>query len=271
MYQQHWGLRQWPFASGLDPARFYRSPTHDEALARLQFLVDENRRVGLLLGPSGSGKSLVLEVLEREVARRGCCVVRMNLLGMSDHEFLPRLALALKLACQPELAPYQLWRLVQDRLAEHRWQKQDTLLVFDDADEASREVMDQIVRLTQLDPTNDARLTVVLAAANHRLGRLGARLLALSELRIDLQPFEPEDTAQYLADALQRAGRTSQVFQNDALSRLHELSQGIVRRINQLADLALLAAASQGLDRVDVETVEAVCQELGIDESLMRP
>ena len=268
MYQQHWGLRHWPFASGLDRTRLFRSPTHDEALARLHFLVEENRRVGLLLGPSGSGKSLVLDVLGHEVARTGGDVVRLDLLGIGDHEFLYQLALAMKLPGERALAHHQLWRLVGDRLAENRYQKQHTLLAFDDADEASRDVLEQIVRLAQLRPTSDARLTIVLSAASHRLNRLGARLLALSELRIDLQPFEQEDTAQYVADALARAGRNEPAFRDDALARLHELSFGIVRRINQLADLALLAAASQGLQRVDIETVEGVCQELGIDQSL---
>ena len=59
MYQSHWGLRQSPFRSCLDPQSFYQSPTHDEALARLHFLVDEHRRLGLLMGPAGSGKSLL--------------------------------------------------------------------------------------------------------------------------------------------------------------------------------------------------------------------
>jgi type II secretory pathway predicted ATPase ExeA len=270
MYHQHWGLQYWPFASGLDATRFFRSPTHDEALARLHFLVDENRRLGLLLGPAGSGKSLTLEVFERDIARTGAEIVRLNLLGMGDHEFLHQLALAMKLPCERTLAQYQLWRLVGDHLTENRYQKQQTLLVFDDADEASRDVLEQIARLSQLEPTSDARLTFVLAAANHRLNRLGSRLLSMSELRIDLQPFELDDTVQYVNAALSQAGRTTAAFHDDALSRLHELSFGNVRRVNQLADLALLAAASQGLRRVDVDTIEGVCRELGIDESLMR-
>ena len=62
MYQAHWGLQESPFRGLLDPKFFYQSPTHEEALARLQFLVDQQRRLGLLVGPPGSGKSLLLEV-----------------------------------------------------------------------------------------------------------------------------------------------------------------------------------------------------------------
>ena len=71
MYQSHWGLRESPFRNCLDPQSFYQSPTHEEALARLHFLVEQHRRLGLLLGPAGSGKSLLLEVFAAATRRRG--------------------------------------------------------------------------------------------------------------------------------------------------------------------------------------------------------
>ena len=54
MYLAHWGLRQPPFTGAVDPSCFYQSPTHEEALARLQFLIDTGRRSGLLLGSAGT-------------------------------------------------------------------------------------------------------------------------------------------------------------------------------------------------------------------------
>ena len=70
MYQAHWGLQESPFRGDLDPKSFYQSPTHEEALARLSFLVGQHRRLGLLVGPSGSGKSLLLEVFAQQLRRR---------------------------------------------------------------------------------------------------------------------------------------------------------------------------------------------------------
>ena len=75
MYTEHWGLRESPFRGSLDPRYFFNSPSHDEALARLQFLVDNQRRLGLMLGAAGSGKSLLLEVFSRRLrgdARLAC-------------------------------------------------------------------------------------------------------------------------------------------------------------------------------------------------------
>jgi general secretion pathway protein A len=267
MYQAHWGLSHSPFHNGLNRKRFFRSPTHDEALARLHFLVDEQRRLGLLLGNSGSGKSLVLEVFGHEVRRAGADVAQLNLLGLCEHEFFCQLALALGLNLSGSEPQFQLFRMITDHLSENRQQRLTSVLLLDDADEATQDVLEQVVRLTQHCPASDARLTVVLATAGHRLNRLGKRLLGLTELRIDIQAWELEDTMQYVAEALRHAGRTVPAFEDSALVRLHELSLGIPRRVNQLADLSLLAAAGQGLSLVDAATIEAVCDELGIKEA----
>jgi type II secretory pathway predicted ATPase ExeA len=82
MYQAPWGLEQSPFRSCLDPRFFYRSPTHEEALSRLHFLVEQRRRVGLLMGPAGSGKSLLLEVFAEQLRQKGLPVAKVNLLGI---------------------------------------------------------------------------------------------------------------------------------------------------------------------------------------------
>ena len=92
MYQSHWGLRESPFHEAVDPQVFYQSPTHEEALARLHFLVEQHRRLGLLLGPEGSGKSLLLEILAAELRRHGPVVARVNLTGISGDEMLWSLA-----------------------------------------------------------------------------------------------------------------------------------------------------------------------------------
>src|SRR5688572_23173515 len=172
MYQAHWGLHESPFAGGLDRAKFYRSPTHDEALARLHFLVDEQRRLGLLLGAAGSGKSLVLEVLAHELGREGKELVRINLLALSEHEFLWQLAEGLgRFHCRGESA-HGLWRGIGDTLTERRCQQLSTVVMLDDADEAPVEVLEHVVRLAQHDATGRSGLTIVLTAATHRTSRL---------------------------------------------------------------------------------------------------
>lgn len=266
MYQAHWGLRESPFAKGLDRSKFFRSPTHDEALARLHFLVDERRRLGLLLGPSGSGKSLVQEVLAYEATRDGAQAAKVNLLALSEGEFLFQLADALRLFPARGEPPHWLWRRIVDRLAEHRLQQVQTVILLDDVDETHPETLEQVVRLVQHDTHPASQLTIVLAAAPHRVNRLGYRLPALADLRVDLEPWDAEDTTQFVVETLQRCGRSEPLFTDQALRRLHDLAAGTPRRVCQLADLCLLAGAAQGLESIDEATVDTVSQELGVRE-----
>lgn len=267
MYQDYWGLRQPPFRDG-GPANYLPTTVHEEALARLQYLVDSRHRLGLLLGPSGSGKSLVLEVFATQLRAAGCQVANVNLLGRETHEALWHTAAGWGLNPDRAAPPLELWRLIGDRLIENRWQHLPTVALFDDADEAPADVLGQVLRLAHCEPAADTPLIVVLAASTDRLSYLGRRLLELAELRIDLSAWDLIDTEQYVCRSLERAGRTAPTFGNDAIVRLHELTQGVARRVGLLAELALLASAAGGLPLIDAHTVEAVYDELGVMDTL---
>jgi general secretion pathway protein A len=263
MYETHWGLRESPFLGCLAAEFFYQSPTHEEALARLHFLVDQRRRLGLLVGPSGSGKSLLLEVFAQQLRRSGQPVARLSLLGLQADEFLWQLATAWGLNAEPTASLGALWRLLADRLTEYRYQQAAVVALFDDADQADPHVLTHVNRLTRYDTSSELRLTVVLAGRPEGIKRLDAHLLDLVELRIDVEPWEQADTQQFLTASLAQAGRQSPLFAELAVAKLHELAHGIPRRVSQLADLALLAGAGQNLQQIDASVVESAYQELG--------
>ena len=264
MYPSHWGLRESPFRNCLDPHLFYQSPTHDEALARLHFLVEQHRRVGLLLGPDGSGKSFLLEVFAEQLRHTGHPAAKVNLLAIEPAELLWLVALELGLNPEPAQSMTALWRMVADRLMEYRYQQIDVAILLDDADLASPQVLAQVARLAQHDPSPDARLTIVLSGREEGVGRIGDRLLGLADLRIDIEPWGRDETEKYLRASLAQAGCRTAVFAEPALARLQELSHGIPRRINQLADLALLAGAGQDLPQIGPEVVESAYRELSV-------
>jgi type II secretory pathway predicted ATPase ExeA len=270
MFRNHWGLRESPFRGALDWRLFFPSPTHEEALARLQFLVEERRRLGLLFAPTGYGKSLVLEVFSRQLRRSGAQVANVSLLGTDLHEFLWLVAAELGINPDRRDDIFRLWRSVLDRLTENRYQQLNTVLLLDDADDAQPQVLEHVARLAQWEGTGNSspRLTIVLAADSHTAGRLSPRLLELAELRIDLEPWEPADTVQYVSTALEHAGRTTPVFTDEALYHLHDLCSGIPRRVNQLANFALLAGAGRKLTEIDLETIDGAYHELAVVEAV---
>jgi type II secretory pathway predicted ATPase ExeA len=258
----YWGLRESPFRHGLATRCFFTSPTHDEALARLQFLAEQHAALGILTGDAGSGKSFVLEVVARQLRRRGQVASLIHLVGLEPRGFLWLVAAGAQANPDPDDDSVALWRRVSDRLQENRYQERGLVLLLDDADRAPPDVRLQVLRLLKTHPNH--RLTVILAAEAARLHHLGTDLLQLSELRVHLEPWQPEDVREYLQAALRRAGRPEEadVFHESAVVRLWELAEGNPRRVSQLAELALIVGAGQGLAQIDAETIESVSQEL---------
>jgi len=264
MYQSYWGLGQAPFRGHLDPRFFHQGPTQEEALARLQFLVEEHRTLGLLLGEAGTGKSLILEIFARSLGRVSGQSAKLSVAGLDPHGFLWQVAGQLGIESASTATAFALSRAVTDHIAANRYQQRATILLLDDADTARPEVNDQMAWLSQLDTSRDARLTIVLTAQPERLYRLDPRLLELADLRIDLEGWDADDTAAFVKQALAKAGRTTPIFSEAALVRLHELTGGIPRRVKQMADLALLAGAGGNLPQVEPATIDSVYRELGV-------
>lgn len=264
MHREHWGLSESPFDAHEHPRRFYASPGHEEALARLQYLLDSRKRLGLLLGDSGCGKSLLMRMFARQVQIGRTPVAQVNLWAVEPDEMLEAIARAWGLDPAPGESCSRLWRRLNDRMAEHRLERLASLVLLDDADRAPPETQRQIERLVQADASGSAGLTVVLAGQREHPQRISSRLLELAELRIDVGPWSLADTQGYMTHVLRQAGRALPAFDAPALERLHDLAGGVPRQINQLSELSLVAGAVQRLEIVDLHTVETVADELRV-------
>ena len=264
MYINHWGLNRSPFAAQLNPEDFYASPTHEEALARLQFLIENGRRLGFLLGATGTGKSLLLEIAARELRYNGCNVVKLNLTGLSGTEFVWGLASGLGHLAPTDAGPVECWRGIADRLAANRYQRITTVILLDDAEECENSVYAAISRFALSEQRPESRVTLVMSSQRQRSRTFGSKLNEMCDLRIDILPWSATETTEYVKDALQRVGGTSEIFTESAFQRLYDLTQGIPRRVRQLAELSLVAGAADGINQIEADAVDAVHQSLGI-------
>jgi type II secretory pathway predicted ATPase ExeA len=259
---RHWGLDRWPFGSVPSAAQFYPTAGHEEALARIEYLVDARRRLGLLAGGSGYGKSMLLSVAASRLARRGNAVVTVDATGLSTREFLWQLAAGLRASPLNDADSPRLWRQIADRLTENRLQEVGTVLFLDEVGLAGPDVLTQFARLARLDASPAARWTLILAAESQHISRWNETLRELVDLRIDVEPWEQGETVGFLQTALVEAGSTGPLFDDLALITLHELSGGVPRRVARLADYALLAGAEANSDHVTADLVRAAYEEI---------
>jgi type II secretory pathway predicted ATPase ExeA len=242
--------------------QLYPTASLAEALARIEYLVEGRRRVGVLMGESGVGKSLTLKAAARQLERQARSVVQVDATAVSARELTWLVAWGLGAAPRADTEVGRLWRLISDRVTENRLQQRHTVLVVDEAGQAGPDVASQLVRLARIDTSAAARWTIVLASEPEQAARWNKSLRELVDLRIDLLAWSAEDTIGYVQMSLLEAGRMEPLFEDDAISMLHELTQGVPRQVMRLADFALLAGSIARRPTIDGVTIEAAYEEL---------
>lgn len=247
---------------GVAPLPQLASQALEEGWARLEYLVAQRRRLGLLLGPAGSGKSLLLRQFAPSARRQGAVVWQVGMLGLDASEMLGALAAQAGLRRRATEPRAGLWRAVSDRLVEQRYERRTVALLLDDADQATEEGAEVAVRLLHLAAAEGIALTAVLAARHDRRERIDSRLAELVELRIDLEPWTVAETQAYVQDRLHAKGIDAGAFEPDAVLRLHELAGGSPRKVAHLADLALVARQDRLDQPFDAAAAAAVFDEL---------
>lgn len=261
MYKEYWGLADNPFTSVLDGKWYIETPGHDEALARLLYVVEQARSCGVLVGSGGSGKSLLLRVLMKEVRRLTCEVALIDLLGRTSRELLWEAVAGLGLGPQYQDPPRVLWRKLHDHIATNRPAGMATVLIFDNVDRAEPECTSAIERLTQLGTNPETGLTVVLAARTERLATLNHTLPQLADLQMQVPALDRSETVRYIEQRLVRAGASRPLFVEAALERVFTEARGVPRDVNRICELALVTGMADGSKAIaESHVIEAVEQ-----------
>ena len=252
-YLRHWQLDFSPYRP---QAEAYPAPAQQEALARIDYLVAEQRAMGAVIAAKGMGKSTLLEEARRQFARRGHFATVVDAFGMTARELIWQVACGL--GVQPALgdSTSRLWQRLADTAAEHQWRGETALLLIDDAGQAGRDLCEQLVRLSRLASTSRAAWTIVLAATPNESDRWPESLRDLIDLRIDLYEWDEDTAVDYVQHALMAAGRLEPVFTEDALRLIHSLSQGAPRQVARLAEFSLVAGAAASVAIVDTGIVQ---------------
>lgn len=264
MYANYWGLTEIPFRNTLDTRWFYQSAAHEEALARLLFLVENHRRCGVLSGAAGTGKSLLLEILAGEAARTGAEVAHIDLFGRSSQEMLWEIVAELGVPAGPDDAASRLWRKLHDHVLANRYSRAPLVLLLDHFDRAHADCVGVVERLQHLSSGGETGLTLILGVRDERAASLAPVLREISDLRIELVALDHTETQSYIETLLTRAGAAQSFFEPSAINRLFDETHGVPRHLNRLCDLTLLAGMADHATCIDDSTVAAAAEELHV-------
>ena len=262
MYETFWGLAESPFQNSVDRRWYYESPMHEEALARLFFLIEHRRRCAILTGAAGTGKSLMLNILTEQLRRTQRHMAVIDLLGLSAHELLWQSAVALNATPCGSDSSWHIWRSLHDHLTGLQQSRLQTVVILDHFDRAETDCVRVLERLMHLDNGPVCWMTLIIVTQNIEGSLASSELADWSDLRIELSSLNRDETACYVNELMQKAGCHRDVFDSQALDTLFERTNGIPRRINRLCDLSLLAAMGEGRDTVDRSVLSMACAEL---------
>jgi type II secretory pathway predicted ATPase ExeA len=262
MYESYWGLTDSPFTSRLSTRWFHESPVHEEGIARLFYLIEQQRGFGVLNGEPGTGKSLLLKSLGEQVQRSGRHVANVNLNGLDQHEMLWQLATKLDLSPADSESRWSLWRRIEDEIRARQLTGIHSVLILDHLDQADSTCHTMVQRLVGSATEFGNRVTFIVALRTDGLGRLARMISALSDLQVELTYLQLDETDEFIRELLATAGAERDVFEGDAVIRIHTHSQGCPRMINRLCELSMIAAMAESSDIVTGEIVETVADGL---------
>jgi general secretion pathway protein A len=272
MYVPFFGLKQKPFSIAPDPRYLFMSERHREALAHLLYGVQGGGGFVLLTGEIGAGKTTVCRCFLEQIPAR-CNVAyifnpklsALELLITVCHEFGIKFPPLTAAGTPPTLKDYV------DGLNEYLLRThavgQNNVLIIDEAQNLSSDVLEQLRLLTNLETSERKLLQIVLIGqpelrgmlARPELEQLAQRVIA----RYHLDALSEKETAQYISHRLAVAGlRGALPFESNALRRIHQATRGVPRRINLLCDRSLLGAYATGKARVDVPIVDKATREV---------
>ena len=267
MYTSFFGLIEKPFAITPDPRYLYLSERHAEALAHLLYGINEAGGFIQLTGEVGTGKTTVVRTLLSRVPQHADVAVILNP-RVTATEFLlticEELGLGLDEADRSSVKE-MVDALNRSLLAAHA-EGRRVIVIVDEAQNLSAEVLEQVRLLTNLETATQKLLQIILIGQpelrelldRNELRQLAQRITG----RYHLNPLSRHETEEYVSHRLRVAGAAGEIFTPAALREVYRLSAGVPRVINVCCDRALLGAYTQETRKVTPALVRRAASEV---------
>lgn len=270
MYLEHFNLTERPFSITPDPRFLYMSARHREALAHLLYGLGDGGGFVQLTGEVGTGKTTICRCLLEQIPENVDLALVLNP-KVTAIELIATICDELGIDYDADnISVKSLTDVLNRYLLDAYALGRHTVLIIDEAQNLSADVLEQVRLLTNLETATQKLLQVILIGqpelrtllAREDMRQLAQRVTA----RYHLEPISREETVAYIKHRLQICGSSQAVFNKRAVVRIQRLSGGIPRLINVLCDRAMLGAYVEGKREVDAKVVKkAAAEVLAVD------
>jgi general secretion pathway protein A len=266
MYAKFFGLQHEPFSIAPDPHYLFMSERHREALAHLLYGLRGGGGFVLLTGEIGAGKTTVCRCFLEQIPA-GCNVAYIFNPKLTVPELLQTVCEEFHIAAPAGHSVKQYVDAINTHLLATHAQGRSNVLIIDEAQNLSAEVLEQLRLLTNLETHERKLLQIVLIGqpelrdmlARPELEQLAQRVIA----RFHLEALSAAETAHYVQHRLNVAGLAGPMpFDAKTCRTVHALTRGVPRRINLLCDRAMLGAYAQGQSKVGTATLRKAAAEV---------
>jgi general secretion pathway protein A len=274
MYRKFYGFQERPFEITPDPKFVYLSEIHQEALARLQYAVQEGKGFSVITGEAGTGKTTLVHMLLSKLDGRVRTSYIFNpILDRAD--FLNYICDDLGITSDGMKSRGQSLTALHNFLLDCFTRDEKVFLIIDEAQSLDPELLQEVRLLTNLETSKKKLLHVILLGqpelsqilAEQRFRPLKQRIT----VRYHLRPLRLKETKEYIQYRLKRARSINlSIFDHGAIREIYRYSKGIPRLINIVCDNALLSGFSLGETRIGKNLVRDIIMDLEGSEQGIR-
>jgi type II secretory pathway predicted ATPase ExeA len=261
IYNSYFGFTERPFTLVPDPDFLFWSKSHKLAYTMLEYGILTRSPITIVTGEIGAGKTTLLQHLLKSLPEDVVVGLISNAQG-DRGELLQWVLHAVGEKFDPAASYVQLFQTLQDYLLEAYAQGHRVILIIDEAQNLNVNTLEELRMLTNINSNKDELVQLVLVGQPEL-----RRLITRPELKqfvqrvgssFHLAAMSAENVGEYISHRLRVAGGSGEEFSPDAVERIHALTSGIPRLINQLCDLGLVYAFSSDERQVTEATLEGI-------------
>ena len=274
MYEEYFGLERPPFKITPDTSLFFEGGKRGDILAALVYAVHRGEGIIKVVGEVGSGKTMLCRMLQLKLPDTVEIVYIANP-SVSAEDILFVIAHELSLSVEKDASKHQVIRMLQDYLLQRHMENKQVVLFVEEAQGMPLDTLEEIRLLSNLETDENKLLQIILFGQPELDQNLAIKSIRQLRERIthnfELEPLTQQEIHSYLNFRMRQVGYTGPELISDSVAKkVEQHSEGLLRRINIIADKILLSAFAEGTHNLGSKHVTAAVNDSAFSQEMTR-